>query len=333
MRSTRFALSSTGSGSATSTPSTLAWMTERSASRYSSLYFAGSNASVIASTSCSAIRSSAGLKSNSSSGRSSSFVERISSGQWSVVRSIVSSNGSSAASASRSLITTLQIAVSSFSVEHLAQEVERLAADLVGLDVVGLLRELRVLAGRLVTRRELLDLDGPDRLERDLVQVLVRDHHVLVGGVLVALHGLAAGDDLLVLGAPDLHLDPREVLLVEHVEADGVVGLGRGVELHRDGDEAELDGPFPHRACHGHAPSRAALGVRTGPGPARPDRDGDSTTRRQAHPRRAPAGRRGADGRRYGTMTKASTSTRGRPAVPSTTTLMRVRRRPSPRSG
>ena len=61
----------------------------------------------------------------------------------------MSSNGSSAASASRSLITTLQIAVRPFVLEHLAQQVERLAADLVGLDVVGLLHELRVLAGRL----------------------------------------------------------------------------------------------------------------------------------------------------------------------------------------
>ena len=106
-----FVLSAAGSGSAISTPSTLASITLSSASRYSSLYFAGSNASVMASMSCSAILSSAGLNSNSSSGRSSSFVERISSGQWRVVSSIVSSNGSSAASASRSRITTLQIAV------------------------------------------------------------------------------------------------------------------------------------------------------------------------------------------------------------------------------
>ena len=115
IRSTRLVDSATGSGAAISWPSTLASMTWSSASRYSSLYLDGSNASVIASTSCSAILSSAALKSNSSAGRSSSLVERISSGQWRVVSTIVPSNGSSAARASRSRITTLQIAVSSLS--------------------------------------------------------------------------------------------------------------------------------------------------------------------------------------------------------------------------
>ena len=115
MRSTRFALSSTGSGAGTSTPSILAWMTDMRASRYSSLNAAGSNAPVIVSTSCSAIASSAGLNSKVSSGRSSSFTDRISSGQWRVVSSIVPSNGSRAARASRSRMTTLQIAVRSLS--------------------------------------------------------------------------------------------------------------------------------------------------------------------------------------------------------------------------
>src|SRR6185436_13035571 len=120
IRSTSLPVSSAGSGALTSWPSIFDSMTCIRASRYSSLYSAGSNAPVIADTSCRAIASSAGLKSYSSSGRSSSLVERISSGQWRVVRTIVSPNGSSAASASRSLMTTLQIAVrpSSWSTER-----------------------------------------------------------------------------------------------------------------------------------------------------------------------------------------------------------------------
>ncbi len=90
-----------------------------SASRYSSWYCSGSNSPVIAATSCSAIAFSAGLKSTFSSGRSSSAVERISSGQWRVVNSIVFWYGSSAASASRSLMTTLQMAVSPLSASTL----------------------------------------------------------------------------------------------------------------------------------------------------------------------------------------------------------------------
>ena len=118
-------------------------------------------------------------------------------------------------------------------------------------------------------RGELLDLDGADRLERDLLEVLVGDHDVLVGRVLVALHGLARERSSRPRRAPDLHLDPREVGLVEHVEPDRVLGLGRGVQLDRDGDQAELDGPLPHRACHGVL-VRSCSESR---GPSRPDPD------------------------------------------------------------
>ena len=75
--------------------------------------------------------------------------------------------------------------------EHRLEQVERLASDLVGLHVVGRLHE----ADRVVVALglgELLDLDRADRLERHLVEILVRDDDVLAGGVLIALDGLAA---------------------------------------------------------------------------------------------------------------------------------------------
>ena len=64
--------------------------------------------------------------------------------------------------------------------EDRLQQVERLAADLVGLDVVGRLHEPNgvVIAFGL---GELLDLDRPDGLERHLLEVLVGDDHVLAG--------------------------------------------------------------------------------------------------------------------------------------------------------
>ncbi len=99
-------------------------------------------------------------------------------------------------------------------------------------------------------------------LSGTVLEVLVRDHHVLVRRVLVAADGVPAIDDLLVRGAEDLHLDPRQVVLVEHVEADRLAGLGRRVELHRDGHEAELDGPFPHRARHDRPRWRIAGAIR-----------------------------------------------------------------------
>ena len=134
--------------------------------------------------------------------------------------------------------------------EDLAEQVERLAADLVRLDVIGLLDEADV-AVLLLRLGELLDLDRADRLERDLLEVLVGDDDVLVGRPLVALHGLVPGDDSLVDRAEDLHLDPGQILLVEHVEADAVLRLGGQVELDGNRHQPELDGPLPHCARHG----------------------------------------------------------------------------------
>ncbi len=171
--------------------------------------------------------------------------------------------------------------------EHGLQEVERLPADLVGLQVVGALDEPH---GGVVALglRELLDLDGADRLEGDVLEVLVGDHDVLAGRVLVALDRVAAGDRLILDGAPDLHLDARQVRLVEHVEADAL-GLGREIELDRDGDQSELDGPLPHRTRHAdpHWCSSAPAGT---PGPGR--RDGHHSAPGQTPTLRGPSSAR-----------------------------------------
>ena len=76
--------------------------------------------------------------------------------------------------------------------EDLAQQRVCLAANRLGLHVVGLLHEPdRVVLGR-PGGDELLDLDGADRLERNVGQVLVGDDDVLVLGVLEPLDGVAA---------------------------------------------------------------------------------------------------------------------------------------------
>jgi hypothetical protein len=107
-------------------------------------------------------------------------------------------------------------------------------------------RTLRVVALGL---GELLDLDRADGLERDVLEVLVGHDDVFTGRIFEALDGVAARDRLVVDRTPDLHLDARQVRLVEHVEADAL-GLSREIELDRDGDQSELDGPLPHRTRH-----------------------------------------------------------------------------------
>ena len=130
------------------------------------------------------------------------------------------------------------------------EQVERLAPDLVRLQVVLLLHEAGRGLVRLARVDELLDLDGPDGLERDRLEVLLRDHDVLALAPLVAADRLRAGDHLVVERAVDLHLDPVQAALVEQVEADAGA-LGGQVQLHRDGDQAELDRPPPHGSRHG----------------------------------------------------------------------------------
>ena len=146
------------------------------------------------------------------------------------------------------------------------QQVEGLAADLIGLKVVGLLDEAgRRLFGLLLVD-ELLDLDRPHRLEGYRLQVLVSHDDVFVLGPFVAADRVRARDDLLVVRAPDLHLDPIQAGLVQHVEADAAL-LGGQVQLDRDGDQAELDRTSPHGSGHdqfasffGCAPSHLPTG-------------------------------------------------------------------------
>ena len=133
------------------------------------------------------------------------------------------------------------------------EQVERLAADLIGLQVVRLLDEARGRLLRLLLVDELLDLDGAHRLERHRLEILVGHDDVLVLGPLVAADRVRALDDLLVVRAPDLHLDTVEAGLVQHVEADAAL-LGGQIELDRDGDQPELDRSPPHGSRHGDVP-------------------------------------------------------------------------------
>ncbi len=108
-----------------------------------------------------------------------------------------------------------------------------------------------------------------------------------------------AVDRLVLDRAPDLHLDPRQVVLVEHVEADAL-GFGREIQLDRDGDQPELDGSLPHRSRHGR--TSASLEIRRrGPFPGR--RDGhDSAPWQGAGDRRAARASHGRDDRQRTAM-------------------------------
>src|SRR5690606_32525654 len=81
--------------------------------------------------------------------------------------------------------------------------------------------------------------------------LLVGELHVLVLGELVALHHLVALDHLAVLLADVLLLQARATTLVQQVEGNGVGCLGGGVQLDRNGHQAEGDGQGTDGA-HGH---------------------------------------------------------------------------------
>ena len=162
--------------------------------------------------------------------------------------------------------------------EHGFEQVERLASDLVRLEVVGGLHEAdrRVIPFGL---GELLDLDRSDGLERHALQVFVRDDDVLTGRIFVTLDRVATRDRLVLHRAPDLHLDPGQIVLVEHVETDAL-GFGREIELDRDGNQAELDGSLPHRSRHGSTSPACRSSGSAGPG----RRDGHDSAPRQDRP-------------------------------------------------
>ena len=151
-------------------------------------------------------------------------------------------------------MTILQMAREAFLAQDLLEEVEGLATDRLGLQVVGRLDEAGAVLVALGGIDEELDLDGAHRLERHRLHVLVGDDDVLVLGELVAADRVAAADVLVVVRAVGLELDPVEARLVQHVEAQPRLGLRGQVELDRDRDEPELDRPPPHRPCHASLP-------------------------------------------------------------------------------
>ncbi len=126
-------------------------------------------------------------------------------------------------------------------------------------------------------RDELLDLDRADRLEGNACEVLVGDHDVLVLGVLEALDRVAPRYHVVMERAVRLHLDSVQAARMEHIERDAL-RVRRQVEPNRNGHQAELDGPPPHRARHGPlvclVVGRRVLATSW---PASRDRDGKDT--------------------------------------------------------
>ena len=100
------------------------------------------------------------------------------------------------------------------------------------------------------------DLDAVRGDQREVGQVLVGQHYHVAGGQFVALGHVGVGDLLAVQGAEPAELDPGPVLAVDLAEGD-VTLLGRRVELHRDHDQAERDGPRPI-CCAWSSPTRLA---------------------------------------------------------------------------
>ena len=98
----------------------------------------------------------------------------------------------------------------SCGLERGAEEMVRLPAQLLGLDVVS---AVEVEAGLdVVTRNELVDVDAVSGRERHVVQVFVVDDHVPVPADLKALEDLAIGDLVVTFRAPTLVADGRSVI-------------------------------------------------------------------------------------------------------------------------
>src|SRR6185295_3027857 len=129
------------------------------------------------------------------------------------------------------------------------EQAVRLVRALVGREVVRLVEVHRI--DRL-DRHELRDLHRVRAGLFERLDLFRRELHVLVLGELVALDHLVALDDRAVLDADVLLLEARAALLVQHVEGDRVLGLGRGVQLHRNGDQSERDRERTDGAWCGH---------------------------------------------------------------------------------
>ena len=144
---------------------------------------------------------------------------------------------------------------------HLPRRLERVAEQHVrpgpcrlGFCVVAL---GRVDGLHLGARREVQHLDPVGGHQRQVGQVLVGQHHHVARGQLVALRDIGVRDFLPVERADPAELDPGSVLAVHLTEGD-IALLRRGVEFHRDHDQAERDGTGPY-AAHGlHLPRLAS---------------------------------------------------------------------------
>ena len=122
---------------------------------------------------------------------------------------------------------------------HLGQQVVRLLPALLRRHVIRLVEVDRV---HLVQRDELGDVHRLAGPFLQGLQLVGREHHVLVLGELVALHHVLARDDHFLARAQVLLLQPRAARLVEQVERDPAPLRLRGrVQLDRDGDQAERD--------------------------------------------------------------------------------------------
>ena len=92
---------------------------------------------------------------------------------------------------------------------------------------------------------ELVDLDGPRRFQRDVLELLLRHLDEGVGVDLVALDDVLVGDLLAGVGIHLGVLDAVAGLPVELVEGD-LFGFRRGrIERYRTGDEGKTQEAFP----------------------------------------------------------------------------------------
>ena len=120
--------------------------------------------------------------------------------------------------------------------QRLRQQRVGAVAALVRREIVRLLEVDRIDGRR---RQELADLDGLRRLLFHRLQLFLVEEDVLPLGELVALRRLLARAGALVLRAEELLLDAVSAILVQHVEADLLAGLGGREEFHRDRNEAK----------------------------------------------------------------------------------------------
>ena len=107
------------------------------------------------------------------------------------------------------------------------------------------------------------------RRRLNLVELLLREQHVLILFVLVALHNFRAFHVSVARRAHQRLLQPRIAHFVQLVEADPFAARGRE-QPYRYGNQTEREVAFPNTCGHGETPSgnvspvaQALLPVRT----------------------------------------------------------------------